>query len=586
MTATPDENGASRSWQAWRNVWRANRAHVAGLLLAGVAINLFTLVLPFFTIIVYDRIIGNGAYASLWALAIGIALVMLLDVVLRQARVVMIEHAGARWDRALDERVFHGVLGLPVNGLPRVGAVMVKYRELIASRDFLSAAYLAPLADLPFVALFLAALYVIGGPIAGIALAWGLVLLAASILAQARAKRALLRASRHSGEKLSQVVETLVALEMNRRPSVALRALGAFGAQSEAGARAAAEARRWTGFAQSLMPTISVLATVSTLIAGTYLVAAQALTMGGLIACSMIVGRSVMLFGSVAGLVNRYGDFVRAANDLGGLVRFADPKPSAKAIRRGLRARLPQAGFALAGVGVARDGGAGMVLSDVSLRIRPGEMIAVVGRSGSGKTTLMRLLAGRIAASEGSLVAGGVTVTDRDLYWLAGCVGYKPQDPSFTAGTVDEILREHAPRVPPDRRLEMLRRVGLGRALDAGELSLSTPVDTVSPRLSGGQRQMLAFACALLQSEDVLICDEPTSGLDSEATAAVVDILRSLKGRRTVVVATHAQDLVALADRLVVIENGRIRADGRREDLLMIDPGDKPDKKRLAEAGR
>ena len=574
--------GARQGWQAWRNVWRANRSHLGGILLAGVLINVFTMVLPLFTIIVYDRIIGNSAYSSLWALALGIGVAMFLDVLLRQVRVVVLEHVGAKWDRALDERVFHGILRLPINQMPRVGAVMVKYREMMASRDFLSSAYLVPLADFPFVGLFLAVLYLIGGPIALIALFWGLFLLVASLVTQRKSRQSLLRANQHAGEKLSLVVETLVAAEMNRRPDVAFRALGHFNNHAEVNAEAAAEARRWTGFSQSLTPAISVLATVSTLIAGTYLVEAQVITMGALIACSMIVSRAVALFGSLASMMHRYEDFVRAANELADLVPFEEPKASRKTIKRGLRSRLPKPMYSLIGVTVERASGGGDILKDVSLRLNPNEFVAVLGRSGSGKSTLLRLLAGRTSPSQGAIIAGGVEVTSSSLYWLAGCVGYKPQDPSFTSATVAEILREHGPHASPAVRLETLRRVGLGHAIDAGEISLSTEVQTVSPRISGGQKQMLSLACAILPSEDVLILDEPTTGLDAEATAAVIETLRSLKGKRTIVMATHAQELVALADRLVVIEDGKIRADGRREDLLVIKNDGKQQEKKTA----
>jgi ATP-binding cassette subfamily B protein/ATP-binding cassette subfamily C protein LapB len=562
--------GAHQGLQAWRNVWRANRSHIGGIFLAGLLINLFTMILPLFTIIVYDRIIGNSAYSSLWTLAIGIGLAMLMDVLLRQIRVVVLEHVGAKWDRALDERVFHGILRLPINQMPRAGAVMVKYREMMASRDFLSSAYLVPLADFPFVGLFLVVLYVIGGPITFLALFWGLFLLLASFLTQRKSRRSLLRANAHAGEKLSLVVETLVAAEMNRRPDVAARAIGAFNNHAGVNAEAAAEARRWTGFSQSLTPAISVLATVSTLIAGTYLVGSQVITMGALIACSMIVSRTVALFGSLSSMLHRYEDFVRAANDLADLVPFEDPKASRKQMKRGLRSRLPKPMYNLIGVTVERGNEREAILKNVALRISPNEFVAILGRSGSGKSTLLRLLAGRITPSTGSVVAGGVEITNSSLYWLAGCVGYKPQDVSFTSGTVAEILQEHGARKNPAIRLDTLRRVGLSHAIDNGEISLSTPVHTISPRLSGGQKQMLALACALLQSEDVLILDEPTAGLDSEATASVIALLRELKGSRTIVIATHSQELVSLADRLVVIDNGQIRADGARDDLYVI----------------
>jgi ATP-binding cassette subfamily B protein/ATP-binding cassette subfamily C protein LapB len=150
---------AASVWLALRNVWMANRQHVVVLLIAGVGINILSLIIPVFSIIVYDKIIGNAAYASLWTLSLGIGVAMIMDVALRQMRVIIIEHVGARWDQALDENVFHGVQRTPLTKMPHVGAVMVKYRELLGAREFLSSAYLLPIADFPFIVIFLFVLF-------------------------------------------------------------------------------------------------------------------------------------------------------------------------------------------------------------------------------------------------------------------------------------------------------------------------------------------------------------------------------------------------------------------------------------------
>lgn len=560
---------AASVWTALRNVWRANKRHIVVLLVAGVVINILSLLIPVFSIIVYDKIIGNGAYASLWALSLGIGIAMVMDVALRQMRVMIIEHVGARWDQALDENVFHGIQRLPLTRMPRVGAVMVKYRELMGAREFLSSAYLLPIVDFPFILIFLFVLFLIGGPIWLVALFWGSVLLIASFLTQRKAMALHLKASRHSGEKMSILVDTMVAAEMARVPNVATRSLGRFLGHAESSAKASADARLWVGLSQSLGPAVSALAVVSTLITGTMLVESQAITLGTLIACSTIVSRALVLFGSLASLLNRYKDFVRTATELGDLVPYADPKQSRKALRRGVRSRLPKAMYSLIGITVDRQGASGRVLDDITIRFSQPEFVVVLGRSGSGKSTLLRLLAGRLAPSRGAIIAGGVEITSNTLSWLAGCVGYKPQEPSFLSASVADLLQENGPGTTPTTRLETLRRVGLGPALDAGEMSLSTSIQSVSAGISGGQKQMLALACALLQGTDVLILDEPTTGLDAEATAQVVDVLRSLKGKGLIIVATHSEEVVTLADRLVVLENGRVRADGRPADLLI-----------------
>jgi ABC-type bacteriocin/lantibiotic exporter with double-glycine peptidase domain len=555
------------AWQAWRHVWKANRVHLRELLAAGLLINLLGLALPLFSAIVYDKIMGNGATASLWALAIGMGIAVSLEAVLRQVRVVVVEHVGARWDRTLDLRVFHGALQAPLANPPEVGPVLSRYRDVMGSRDFLSATFLLPVADLPFILLFLLAILMLGGPMMLVALLFGLALLAVSYAAHHMARRFQARFIRDTNAKVSLLVESLSALETLRRPAAAARAASRFAALAQSSAADGAASRVWHASAMSLAPALSTLSTVGTMVLGVYLVEAQAMTTGQLLACSMLVSRCVMLFGSTATLANRYRDFVQAVSELGELVQLADGRVLKP--RRARLAPLPTPDFVLSRVAFRREGADRSVLEDVSMHIPPGQFVALVGRAGSGKSTLLRLLAGRLVTTGGALMAGGVPVTAKNAPWLAGHVGYKAQDPQFLGMTVGELLADSGERATPAERLAMLRRVGLGRALDAGELSLATRLGPQGNGVSGGQRQMLALACALLQGEQVLLLDEPTLGLDSGALQEVLQLLARLKGQRTIVVATHATELIGLADRLVLVGEGKVLADGPREKLLV-----------------
>lgn len=575
-TAEPAATGAAEravalGWRVWRDLWRANRVHLGWILGAGVLVNLLGLTLPLFSSIVYDRIIGNGAFASLWALAIGVGIGVVLEALLRQARVLVVEHVGARWDRALDTLVFQGVLRSDLARPPELGPVLSRYRDVLASRDFLSAAWLMPVADLPFVLLFLVTIWFMGGPVVLVALGFGLALLGASIGAHLAARRYSRRQVRDANAKVSQLAEAVACLEQLRRPRSAQRAAARFAALAESSATDAAEARVRHAVFHSLTPGFSALSTAGTLVLGVYLVERQAMTTGGLLACSLLVSRCVMLFGSVAAIANRYEDFRRAMQELRGVLALPETRDALKPMKA-KAARLSSPEYALSKAGFRREGADRAVLSGVSMTIQPREFVALVGRSGAGKSTLLRLLAGRLTATEGTLVAGGVPVAQDNGAWLAGCVGYKPQDPQFVATTVGELLADSGEGVEPAARLEMLRAVGLGRALDAGEISLTTPLGPFTGGVSGGQRQMLGLACALLQSEDVLLLDEPTLGLDAEALQRVVALLAALKGRRTIVVATHATEIIGLAERLVLVGEGGIMADGSREKLLNMSP--------------
>ncbi len=556
------------TWRTWVDLWRANKSHLRWIVGAGVLVNLLGLSLPIFSSIVYDRIIGNGAFASLWALGIGVAIGVVLEVILRQARAIVIEHVGSRWDRALDTLVFQGVLRASLASPPQLGPVLSRYRDVMASRDFLSSAWLLPVADLPFILLFLGAIWLMGGAVALVALLFGLALLVASVLTHLSARRYSRRQIRDTNLKLSLLAETVACLEQLRRPRSAQRAAARFGALAQSSASDAAQSRTRYALQQSLAPGLSTLSTASTLILGVYLVEQQAMTTGGLLACTILVSRCVMLFGSVAAILQRFEDFRRAMEELRGVVQLPEDRAALKPMKA-RRTRLSSPEFALSKAGFRREAADRAVLADVSLTIPPKQFVALVGRSGAGKSTLLRLLAGRLTVTDGALAAGGVPVGAGNAAWLAGCVGYKAQDPQFLGMTVGELLADSGESATPAMRLEMLRAVGLSRALDAAEVTLATPLGPFGGGVSGGQRQMIGLACALLQSEDVLLLDEPTLGLDSEALQRVVALLAALKGTRTIVVATHATEIIHLADRLILVGEGRVLADGPREKLMV-----------------
>lgn len=556
-----------RAWVAWVNVWRANIGHVHQILLAGFVINVLGLTLPLFSSIVYDKIIGNNALASLWALAIGMLIGVVLDFILRQARVYIVELVGARWDKALDERVFAGLLKTSLETPPEVGPVLARYREVMATRDFLSSAYLIPIIDLPFILLFLIVIWLIGGSIVIVPIILGALLLAVSMFGHHVAKRYQTRHIRDANHKISLLAEAIATLETLKRPKSGSRVAQRFIGLSETSAHDGAHARIWHSLYQSLISGVSTLSSVGTLVIGVYLVESRSLTTGGLIACSMLVGRCVMLFGSVSTLANRYQEFVRSVGDLSTYVNLAEGKKPL--VVKKSKDELASADFILSNVTFKRKHTERAVLNEINLNIPENQFVAIVGRAGSGKTTLLKMLSGRLSLSAGSLIVGGVEVNDKNMDWLASKVGYKAQDPQFIRSTVGELLADSGEKATPKERLEILNAVGLETAIRVGEISLSTNIGNFGNGVSGGQKQMLALACALLQSNKILLLDEPTLGLDSVALNQVIKLLGNLKNSRTIIVVTHAPEVINLADRLVVVGEGKIMADGPKEKLLV-----------------
>lgn len=546
---------------------RANRRHLTDLALASLLVNAFVLTLPLFSMLVYDKAVGNELHETLWALALGMGLLFALELVLRLSRVLLVEHAGARWDMHLDERLLRGVLATPASKPLPVGTLMSRYRELAATRDVLSAQFLLPLADVPFALLFAIALAVVAGPLVLIPLGTGLLLLGAGAVLQSAAARRSQVASKASATKLSWLVDVLIARDSLMSTAAARVAERGLREPSAVGARAASRARVWQQVSQQLLPVGMSACTVLTLVAGVYRIEAQALSVGGLISATMLGGRLVSSICLFAPVVVRWREFMRALRDMAQTVALdAAVLPDREAT--GPLGAAAAEGVRLAGVGFAYPDRA-PVLADVTATLQAGELVAVVGSSGAGKSTLLKLLAGHVVPTSGQFALGGRVVAD-DLArrWLASTVAYKPQEPGFLAGRLQDVVAPGEDGAREADLLRALRVAGLGPQLDRGELGLNTELGPNGAGLSGGQRQMLALARVLHQPSDLLLLDEPTLGLDRQAQEGFIAALPGWKAGRCVVVATHSAELIQICDRVLVLERGRLVADAPPQRLL------------------
>lgn len=546
---------------------RANRRHLAELGLASLLVNAFVLALPLFSMLVYDKAVGNQIHDTLWALTLGMGLLFGFELLLRLARVQLVEHAGARWDQLLDERLLRGVLAAPASRPLSVGLVLARYREVAATRDVLSAQFLLPLADVPFALLFTLVLALIAGPLVLVPLGVGLVLLATMALLYAASQRRTRLAVQAQAEKTAWLVDVLLARDSVMGRAAARLAERGLREPSMRGARAAARARLWQQYSQQVLPVGVSAGTVLMLVAGVYRIEAQALSIGGLISATMLGGRligSMCLFGPV---FMRWAEFRRALAELGDVVALNTAAPQDTAAVAGPMGEAAAEGVRLEGVTLGYDGGR-TVIEPLTLALRTGELVAVVGSSGAGKSTLLRLLAGHLPAAAGRLAVGARLIDgDAPRRWLAGAVAYKPQEPGFLAGTVADIV---APGETGGEEaiVKALRDAGLGPPLERGEFGLNTRLGANGSGLSGGQRQMLALARVLYQRADLMLLDEPTLGLDRQAQETLLAALPAYKAGRCLVVATHSAELIQIADRVLVFERGRLVADAPPSRLL------------------
>jgi len=536
------------------------------ILLAGVAVNFIALLSPVFAMLVYDRVVGNRISETLWALALGMVLAALLDFSLRAIRAWYIEHIARNSDVMLDRAFLRRLLHHDAAVLPPVGAVLNKYKELAAARDFITSGYLLSVADLPFYLLFMLALWIIGGWVALVPLVAGILMVMSHIICSIPARDFGSQSRKAASAKVSLLAEILSEGELLKTSLLRVPVARRWQGESEATATAGARGRFWTALGAASGNFWMMLTTTGTLVAGVYQIEARELTTGGLIACTMLASRSMMSLASVTVLFTRFREMRRSGKELDELLGDGGETP---AVAQSVAPRPLEGRIMVRRLGYRFKTDGPLALDGLTFNIEPGERVGLLGRPGSGKTTLMRCMAGVVRPSIGEVLVDGVAVRQHDAYSRARWLAYKPQEPILFEGTLEENILAGAEFVERESLARALEVAGLQEYIRRGELNLGMPIEPRGVNLSGGQRQAVALARALVASPSILLLDEPTAGLDVAGEKAIAIRLREFSKGKTLVVATHSHIMLAMLDRLIVVEGGRIVADGPREKVLV-----------------
>lgn len=541
---------------------RRHKGRLVQIMTGGLIVNLLALLFPLFGSFVYDKVLGNGVTETLWALAIGLFFAIGLDFTVRALRAILMERFAVASEADIDHALFRSLLAGEVARLPSVGLVLDKYKQILSSRDFLSTSYMLAALDLPFLLLFLAAIAFIAGPIVLVPLTVGGLTIALHALL-AVPSRDYERQARHAGEqRFALLADSLTGREAivgsRLRDELARRWRRA----SDRAGTASGRARYWQGLAQSLSLAAGNVAYVATVVCGAYLIEARSLTSGALLACTMLTSRAMGAVSSVVVLLTRYREFRQALEELDMLLPA--PADIAPPRRRGpLSGRLR-----LTGLGCRLRAEGPPTLLGISLKVDPGEIVGIAGHPGAGKTTLLRVIAGVLRPGEGQVLLDNLPIDSLAPEDVSDSIGYKPQDPCLFEGTLEDNVRAGNLAVSMAELDRALEASGLARLIDRGELSLATQVGPRGGNLSGGQRQMVALARALLGAPPVLLLDEPNTGLDAPLEKALADHLAALREGRSMLISTHSRTLLSICTRIVVIDQGRIITDGPRERVL------------------
>lgn len=558
----------------WQWVAQILQGRWQGLALSGLLINLGALTVPLFSMLVYDKVVHNGIFETLWALAIGVLLFLVLELTLRRLRARQVERLAQVLDQRVDAVLFRSLLqpASRAGSQPGMTARFVSlYRDLASSRDFFSSHYLLALADLPFVLLLWIVLGVIAWPLLVLMLAWTAVYVAIGLWQKERVRHMGQHASQLQTRKFALLADALSSLDALRTSHVGPRFQSQFAQVSQDHGDYQTLLRQ-AGVGQILLSqTMYTASYVSLLVLGAYLVFAQQMTQGALIAAAMLSGRTLASVGMALMTLGRWRELQESLKALHPFLKEA-PLPDAqtevpaRAVQGDIKALQVTHGY----------GGTSWALKDITLHIRAGERVALMGRPGSGKSTLARVLAHAVAPTEGEVRVDDVALAAHGLHSRARWLSFKPQEATLVAGTVESnILAALPSNAPALERTEALQRAlylsGLDLELGNGSLSLSQAVEEYGANLSGGQRQKVALARALAVPAKVLILDEPTNGLDPESEKRLVDRLSQLQGV-TLILVSHSARALALCPRVIALDRGRVVADGATRDLVKVDP--------------
>lgn len=532
--------------------------------IASMAANLLAVATSLFALQVYDRVVPNNAFDTLWVLASGVMIAMILEFVLRSVRGYLLDVTGKRLDLKLSLRLFEQILQLRLSARPKsTGAFGNLIREFETVREFFTSSTAGTISDMPFVIVFISVIAYIGGPVAWIPTAAIALMLLPSVFMQGKLAVLSRKNLKEGAIKQGVLFESVDQMETIKVTRAEGRNLKIWELLSAEMAENTIQIRRLSIFLTYGSALIQQLCYVGIVIVGVYEISQANMTVGGLIACSMLGSRAVAPINQVAGILIRWQHVKVALEGLNSLMEAPiEREPGRQYVHKQIKGR-----YTLEGVQYNYTKDSLPALNISKLEIKAGEHIVLLGRNGSGKSTLLRLLAGLNDHTAGNLLVDGVMLNQIDPGDRRRAIGYLPQDAALFYGTLRDNLLLDGEGHDDETLFRALDAVSLGNAVRNHPLGLDMPI-TGNGSVSGGQRQAICLARVLLQDPRIIILDEPTAAFDQESEAHVVNLLRRFSQGRTLIVGTHKRALLSLGQRGLVLHEGKLAMDGSLKDII------------------
>ena len=549
-------------------VFLSERKRLGQMLAAAAFMNLTALAIPLYMRAIYDRVVPNLAIESLWALSVGIVLVLLFEFVFKHARGALVDAVGVRVGQAVQHRAMTSFLqGRIGKRDANVGRLMTALRDVEALAMLVPQMLVTFLVDVPFFFAFVGLIAMIAGltafgPIVGAA-----AMLFVGAIAAYASKLSAKRATKLMQARNNLVVDVAEGLSTIKANQAEGRFLRQWDIVSDHIGISSRTGRKWVDLPASTAGLMIQLVTVMVVIIGVFQIKAGVMTAGALVAATMLAGRAMV---PVSGAISMVSKGYQSLSQFAGLAELLAMEPERAVSDPSIRRQPISGDIRLRAVSYTYEGAAEQSLRDVSLSIQPGEKIALIGRSGSGKSTLLQLLSGMIAPGAGAISIDGHAMDQFAVSQLRQSIVYSGQDALLFDSSIWENILLGMEEPEPQLVERAIRAAGLDRFVDRTVEGYTRKVGPRGTRLSGGQRQSVLIARAMVRDPSVLLLDEPTANMDIDSEQAVINGLRGETTNATVIVATHRMALLDLVDRIIWLEEGRIFADKPKHEVLAM----------------
>jgi ATP-binding cassette subfamily C protein LapB len=553
-----------KNW-LWKSI-RESASIYRDVIIASILINIFALLSPLFVMNVYDKVVPNLAFETLWVLAIGISVAYVFDFILKQIRAYLIDVAGKKIDVEISSKLFAKAVGIPLEKRSSsVGGMARQLGEFDSIRDFLSSATITALVDLPFSILFIFIVWLVAGDLAIFSVVAAVLIIGYSLFVQPKLKVAIEESNKFSGLKHGHLVESLSSLE-------SIKANGAEGLVQRTWQQMVGHTSKWqlktkmiTNSVSNVSSFVVQMTVIAVIVLGVYRASEGIISMGAIIAAVMLSSRAVGPMAKIAALMTRYNQTLSSLRQINGVMEqeteFENKGHLVSRNKLEGNIQCEQVSFRYPNVEKT-------ALYPFSLNIKPGEKVAIIGRNGSGKTTLAKLILGLYKPTLGSIRYDGLHQEQIHPSDLRANIGYLPQDITLFHGTIKDNILFGTRQVTEYQLLRAAQLSGVCTFTDLESEGLDMQVGEGGITLSRGQRQAVALARAILNDPQILLLDEPTASLDARAEKQFIHSIKQTIKNRSLLLITHKMHLLQLVDRIIIIDQGKIVANDKKDIVL------------------